>query len=277
MVAQVKKTIQVKRVGHGGTLDPAATGVLPVVVGKATRMSEYLHLYPKTYKAEIELGITTDTYDREGAVISRTDASPVSKQRVEELLNTFRGIIVQKVPPYSAAKFQGQPLYSLAREGASIALRQKQVEIHDIGLLSWQWPVFAIKVVCGKGTYIRSLAHDIGQALGCGAILSSLERESYGPFTLADSISPEKLADINSSKQVEEALYPLDFLFGGLSRVILNGEQQAALDAGKGAELESTLFENQLNGYLPVYSTEEQFLGVIQEVTGLWRWHKVFK
>lgn len=277
VVAQVKRITREKKVGHGGTLDPEAAGILPILLGKATRMAEYLHLLPKTYKAQIELGVTTDTYDKEGVITSRSDASQITRERVEQILNSFKGVINQSVPAYSSAKFQGRPLYSLARSGISIALRQKEVQIYEIGLISWQGPVFTIRVVCGKGTYIRSLAHEAGQSLGCGATLINLERECYGPFNISNALSLELLSDIVKANKWGGAVYPLDFIFTGLSRVILSQDEERALNLGKGMELDSLLFENKLDIYLPAYNSEKQFSGVIKQEKGLWFWHKVFK
>lgn len=276
-VARVKKIAGEKKLGHGGTLDPMATGVLPVLLGKATRMAEYLHLFPKTYKAQIELGVTTDTYDKDGMVISRSNASQIKRERVVELLMSFKGIIKQAVPAYSSAKLQGRPLYSLARGGLTVSTRRKEVKVYEIGLVSWQWPLFRIRVICGKGTYIRSLAHEIGQALGCGAILNSLERESYGPFHISDALFLDLLSDIIKANQQDKALYPLDFLFKGLSRVTLTWEDEKALNTGKSLELDALLYRDRLDIYLPAYNAEGQFLGVLRQEHSEWRWHKVFK
>lgn len=275
-VARVKKITGEKKIGHGGTLDPEAIGALPILLGKATRMTDYLHFFPKTYKAQIELGITTDTYDREGAVVSRSDASRITREMVEGLLVSLRGVIDQVVPAYSAAKFQGRPLYSLARGGISISPRQKEVQVYEIGLISWQLPVFTIRVICGKGTYIRSIAHELGQSLGCGAILKQLERESYGPFHVSESISLEVLGDIYKANQWSNALYPLDFLFKGLSRVILSQDEERALNLGNGLDLDALLYKDRLDNYLPAYNPEGQFLGVLKQEDDAWRWHKVF-
>ncbi len=277
VVAQVKRITREKKVGHGGTLDPEAVGVLPILLGKATRMTEYLHHFPKTYKAQIELGVTTDTYDKEGDVTSRSDASHITREEVEKLLGSFKGNIDQSVPAYSAAKFQGRTLYSLARNGITISPRQKEVQIYEIELISWQGPVFTIRVVCGKGTYIRSLAHELGQSLGCGATLINLERECYGPFNISNALSLEVLSDSVRADQWVGVVYPLDFIFDGLSRVILNQDQERALNLGNGLEMDSLLYTNKLDIYMPAYNSEGQFSGVIKQEEGLWHWHKVFK
>lgn len=277
VVARARKITGEKKIGHGGTLDPAATGVLPILLGKATRMTDYLHLLPKTYNALIEAGITTDTYDKEGRVISRSDASRMTREKVEELLLTFKGPINQSVPSYSSAKFQGRPLYSLAREGISIPSRKKEIQIYEISLVSWQPPLFTIRVVCGKGTYIRSLAHELGQALGYGAVLNHLERESYGPFHVSEALFLDQLSDIATVGQRDIAVYPVDFLFKGFSKVILSQEEEKSLNLGKGLDLDSLLYRDRLDIYLPAYDTAGQFLGVLKQEENVWRWHKVFR
>ncbi len=277
VVARARKITGEKRIGHGGTLDPAAVGILPILLGKATRMADYLHLFPKTYKARIELGVTTDTYDKEGTVVSCSDASHVTRDKAEEALTRFKGVVDQSVPAYSSAKFQGRPLYSLAREGISTPPRQKEIQIYQAELVSWQPPVFTVRIVCGKGTYIRALAHDLGQALGCGAVLDHLERETYGPFRVPEALSLEQLDAAARTGVWNDLLCPLDFLFKDLSRVILSRDEERNLNLGKGLELDSLQYGEKLDNYLPAYGPEGQFLGVLKQEEDAWRWHKVFR
>ena len=180
VVAMVKRLTGEKHVGHAGTLDPMATGVLPVCLGQATRLVEYLMDTTKTYRAEIELGVSTDSYDREGAVTQKCDASAVTLAQIETALNSFRGVITQIPPMYSAVKHQGKPLYELARAGIDVERKARTAKIYSLEIRDWQNPFLTIEVNCGKGTYIRSLANDLGQALGCGATLSALERSRCG-------------------------------------------------------------------------------------------------
>jgi tRNA pseudouridine55 synthase len=189
VVAAVRRLCRERRVGHAGTLDPLATGVLPVCLGKATRVVEYLMEHPKKYRAEVEFGLATDTGDAEGQIVGRGDVSAVSEAAVSEALERFRGSIQQTPPMFSALKHHGRRLYEMARAGITVDRPSRTVEIHDIGLVSWNAPVATIEATCSRGTYIRSLAQDLGHVLGCGAYLKNLSRVSYGPFDIARATS----------------------------------------------------------------------------------------
>ncbi len=163
IVAMVKHFSGERRVGHAGTLDPEATGVLPVCLGKSTRVIEYLVDATKTYRAQIELGITTDTYDASGKITHKSDPSNINLEQFKSVLASFSGPIEQIPPMYSAVKYQGKPLYKLARAGIQVERKSRTAQIHYIKLIDWQPPLVTVEIECGKGTYIRSLAHDIGQ------------------------------------------------------------------------------------------------------------------
>ena len=181
------------KVGHAGTLDPLADGVLVVCLGAATRLSDYLMRGGKTYRAEITLGKTTDTYDGSGAVLSNADSSHITREDIDAALPQFLGAIEQLPPMHSAIKMGGVKLYQLARQGKSIERKPRAVTIDSVEILRWQPPTVELEIVCGSGTYIRSLAHDLGMALGVGAYLSGLTRAASGNFTLADSVTLESL------------------------------------------------------------------------------------
>ena len=193
IVAKIRRITGEKRVGHAGTLDPAATGVLPICLGQATRITEYLHAFSKQYVADIELGVSTDTFDGQGRVISCKDASSVTPSLLQQALDSFRGTIDQVPPVYSAIKIKGRQAYSLAREGIKISLHPRQVRIERMELLAFEPPYLKLSILCSKGTYVRSLANDLGEKLGCGAYLKGLTRTAYGPFTIHDSHSPEEI------------------------------------------------------------------------------------
>ena len=158
VVARVKRIFLERKVGHAGTLDPQASGVLPVCLGQATRVIEFLFNETKTYHAEIELGVTTDTYDLTGKVLRNADSSAISRQTIELALAAFRGSIQQTPPMYSAIKHKGKPLYELARSGIEVERKSRKVRIDSLEIVGWQPPVVTLEIVCGKGTYIRSLA-----------------------------------------------------------------------------------------------------------------------
>jgi tRNA pseudouridine55 synthase len=194
VVARVRRIVNEKRVGHAGTLDPVAVGVLPVAIGNATRTIEYLAEADKTYIADITLGITTDTADIEGKVTSIADAEHVQLPDIERVLDRFRGPQFQVPPMHSALKVDGQPLYERARRGEVLDIPARPIVILSLLLLDWTSPVARVEVRCSKGTYIRSLARDIGEMLGTGAHLSRLVRTQVGGFRIDDAMSLESLA-----------------------------------------------------------------------------------
>src|SRR5450432_2977057 len=211
VVAKVRKLLKQKRVGHAGTLDPAASGVLPICVGQGTRVAEYLSESGKAYRAEIRFGVVTDTYDREGSILRTSDTSELSLTRIEELLPQFMGAQMQMPPLYSAIKLQGQPAYKRMRAGEEITLEARPIEIYALHIVTWQAPLLTLDIECSKGTYIRSLAYDLGEQLGCGAHLAGLIRTRSGPFTLEKSSSLEKLADIIEQGALPTHIFAADY------------------------------------------------------------------
>jgi tRNA pseudouridine55 synthase len=238
MVSLVRRLTGEKRVGHAGTLDPMASGVLPVCIGQATRLVEYMMDTTKTYRAEIELGITTDTYDAEGKVTQKTDAFHINREQVEMALGTFRGEITQIPPAYSAVKYNGKPSYKLARAGITVVPRKRLVRIDRIAVIDWQLPVFTLGIDCGKGTYIRSLAHDLGQILGCGAYLKNLVRLRYGIFDIADATTPAELEEAFQVGYWERLLYPMDSVLTRLPAVVIGEENERAICSGNAVTLD---------------------------------------
>lgn len=239
VVAQVKRLSKERRVGHAGTLDPMATGVLPVCLGQGTRVVEFLADAAKTYQAQIELGVATDTYDATGAVMQRNDPSGISREQLESAFASFRGTIQQTPPMYSALKYKGQKLYELARAGIEVERESRPVVIYNLDIVAWQPPVVTIKVECGKGTYIRSLAHDLGQSLGCGANLKSLIRLSYGPFAVQDAVSVPQLEDAFRYGYWQHFVHPMDTVLLHWKAVVVNGTTEEMIRKGVPVTLES--------------------------------------
>ena len=210
VVAKIRKILHQKRVGHAGTLDPEASGVLPICIGQGTRVAEYVRESGKAYRAQIHFGIVTDTYDAEGTVLRTTDASSLTLEHIEETLPHFLGPQLQRPPLYSALKIQGQPAYKRMRAGEEIALAARPIEIYSLQVVAWHSPLLTLAVECGKGTYIRSLAYDLGERTGYGAHLAGLVRTRSGPFMLAESITLEQLALAAEQGTVAEFILPAD-------------------------------------------------------------------
>ncbi len=209
VVSVVRKISRERRVGHAGTLDPMATGVLLVCLGHATRIAEYLTDHDKKYRARVRLGIETDTYDATGTIAAQRDVS-ATRDEIQSALKTFVGKSSQHPPAYSAIKQQGVPLYKLARRGVEIETAAREIEIFSIELVEVTLPEIEIVVHCSKGTYIRSLAHDLGARLNCGAHLSALTRLASGNFLIEDSIALDQLRQAFTDGRGGQVLLPLD-------------------------------------------------------------------
>ncbi len=209
VVARVRVLTGIRRVGHAGTLDPLATGVLLLCIGQATRVSEYLMAGQKTYRARVRLGVTTDTYDAEGQVVAKAPVE-ASRVQVEASLAYFRGLIEQVPPMYSALKHQGTALYRLARQGIEVQREPRQVEFFRLELTGWEPPECTLEMDCSPGTYVRVLAHDLGQMLGCGACVAGLTRLVSGSFRLEDAITLEELTQAIEENRWLDLLHPMD-------------------------------------------------------------------
>jgi tRNA pseudouridine55 synthase len=281
VVAKVKKVTGEKHTGHAGTLDPLATGVLPICLGQATRVIEFLFDETKTYRAEVELGKTTDTYDSTGQTIKTADPSGINREMIESALTAFRGTINQIPPMYSALKHKGKPLYKLAREGIEIERKSRPAQVYELNIVDWQFPVVTLNIICGKGTYIRCIAHDLGEALGCGANMKSLVRLRVGPFCFEDSVTLEQLEEDFRSGQGHKSLYAIDHVLRDFNAVVVNRVQQCSLIHGAPIPLESANqsgfpLENEILSR--VYTDEGNFLGMIKydSENRLWKPDKMF-
>jgi tRNA pseudouridine55 synthase len=195
VVQIVRKGTNIRRAGHTGTLDPRASGVLVILVGPAVRLSEYVSASDKRYQAVLRLGATTDTYDADGRILSTAPVDQLTETQFQEALETFVGEIEQVPPPYSAVKIKGRKAYEMAREGEEVDLAPRRIKVYSLELLEWAPPEAVIDVYCSSGTYVRSLAHDLGEKLGVGAHLIGLRRTKSGRFTLRDAVPLRKLRD----------------------------------------------------------------------------------
>jgi tRNA pseudouridine55 synthase len=280
VVSLVRRLSGVRRVGHAGTLDPSATGVLVVCLGQATRLVEYMMEATKVYRAEVRLGITTDTLDATGTPLSQADPSNVDRRQVEEALTAFVGEIDQVPPMFSALKYNGEPLYRYARAQRQVERQARRVTIHRLHLLAFQPPLATIEVECGKGTYIRALAHDLGQQLGCGAHLAALARLRVGPFTLDDACSLPQLEAAFQEDRWQSLLHPTDAALPSWPAVTLSEPQETAVRFGQCLAADSLepaqAVEN--DQLCRAYSPRGQLMAILRYDAAalLWRPVKVF-
>ena len=273
VVTRVRRLTGMRRVGHAGTLDPIAEGVLPVCIGQATRIVDYLVDQPKAYRAQLRLGVATDTYDAEGAVTAERDASGVTRSKVEEALLAFTGQIEQLPPMYSAVKHEGQPLYRHARAGRLVERRPRQVTIYRLELLDFQAPLVTIEMECSKGTYVRTLAHDVGERLGCGAHMSALTRLRSGPFALEEAVTLEELERAADDGCWQELLIAPDRVLERWTAAILAGEHAGDVRHGRTVELTPVRPRKLEPGEgCRAYSVEGDFLGILRHQGGAF-WH----
>lgn len=269
VVAKVRRMTGVRRIGHTGTLDPKVTGVLPLCIGRATRMVEYIQDLPKEYEAELTIGYATDTEDATGSVIERVQKVELTEEEVISAILSFQGVIEQVPPMYSAVKVDGRRLYELAREGKDVERKARRVEIYRIELLgmerSGEYPVIRFRCLCSKGTYIRTLCADIGRKLGYPAVMSNLIRTSSGSITLDRCLTLERIAELSEKGELAEYLIPADQAVSHLPSFVLPGKE--ALQALQGRTVAATMASNANEsgtGIHRLYSEEGQFLGLFQ-------------
>lgn len=274
VVKIVKRLSGERSVGHAGTLDPGATGVLPICLGQATRVIPFIVEAHKIYLAKIELGVTTDTYDADGSITQKVDPSYITREQMEGVLPSFIGSILQKPPMYSAVKRQGKRLYDLARAGIEVEREPRRADIFRLKIMDWQHPLCTIAVECGKGTYIRSLAHDLGQSLGCGAHIVELVRLRSGLFDIDDSISIPQLEDSFQRNHWQDIIYPMDMVLEHWMAVIVSREKESAIRNGQ----QLALAAGEDTDYCRAYSIDGRFLAVLRFIPekSLWQPEKVF-
>lgn len=260
VVGKLRGILHERRIGHSGTLDPMATGLLVVFVGRATRAVEFAEADSKRYVAGLRLGMTTDTQDTSGTVLSQVQPQ-VSAAELARALEKFTGQIEQIPPMYSAIKVGGKKLYELARRGESIERKPRSICIHSIELLGSQGEDLLLDVSCSKGTYIRTLCHDIGQSLGCGACMSQLRRTQAGPFRLSDAHTLEQIALAAESGTLDGILLPMDSLFEQFPALTASQADEKRLRCGNAIKC------NALPGTYRVYSERGEFL-LLGEASG---------
>ncbi|MBN1135504.1 MAG: tRNA pseudouridine(55) synthase TruB [Anaerolineae bacterium] len=279
VVDAVRRMAGQRKVGHAGTLDPLASGVLLLCLGRATRVVEYLMAGRKSYRAAILLGRTTTTYDVEGEVVAAGGRADFGRAEIEAALAGFVGPIQQVPPVYSALKQRGQPLYKLARQGEEVEPSPRAVEIYSLELLSWAPPILTVEVTCSPGTYVRSLAHDLGRQLGSGACLAGLIRLRSGRFSLEEAVSLERLAEAFQHGQEAGYLLPMDEALLDLPALILaQSDAQRIIQGQSIAALQPPASNLQLSAECRAYSSSGDLVAILSydPATSAWRPRKVF-
>ncbi|MGL4761402.1 MAG: tRNA pseudouridine(55) synthase TruB [Sarcina sp.] len=221
VVARVRKIAKTKKVGHTGTLDPEASGVLPICIGRATKIIDYIMENKKIYRVTMKLGVVTDTYDLEGKIIKEADASNITNEQALKVIDTFRGDIMQVPPMFSALKKNGVRLYELARQGIEIEREARPVTIHSLENIKIDIPNITMDVCCSKGTYIRSLCYDIGENLSVGAVMTSLVRTQNGPFMVEEAVNIENLTE----ELLNEHIISIDKALESFDRFVIKNEK----------------------------------------------------
>jgi len=264
VVAIVRRRFGVRRIGHAGTLDPDATGVLPILVGEATKITPYLVDQDKEYLATVRFGLTTDTHDVSGRVLSETPVDDLVPARLEEVCRAFVGHIKQVPPMYSAVHHQGRRLYELARAGIEVERAPREVTIRSIAIEKIDGPLVTLRVVCGKGTYVRVLAADLGAALGCGGAVESLVRCRVGPFDLRDAVSWPDLTD--GGHELWSRVRPVEAALAGWPVVRLDGPGAATFGHGQPADVIPAAAGTE--GFVRVHDIAGPMIGVGELMAG---------
>ncbi len=278
VVAKLRGIVKQKKIGHTGTLDPDAIGVLPVCLGKATKLCDLLTDKDKTYEAVILLGTVTDTQDTSGTILSTSDVK-VTSEEVTQAVMSFVGESEQIPPMYSALKVNGKKLYELAREGKVIERKARPITIHDISILSMELEQnrLRIRVSCSKGTYIRTLCHDIGEKLGCGACMEHLTRTKVSIFTLEESHTLNEINEYVQNGTLSKVLIPIDHMFMQFPSIVVEEEQMKLLSNGNRITF-TTLTDVKEGSIYRVYDSGGEFAALYEKTHGgEWKPYKMFR
>lgn len=269
VVMKLRGMLRERRIGHSGTLDPMATGLLVVFVGRATRAVEFAEADSKSYSARLRLGLVTDTQDITGTVLEERQAT-VSRQELEAVLGNFRGELEQIPPMYSAIKINGRKLYDIARKGGEVERKPRRITVFALELTGRDGDDRLLDIKCSKGTYIRTLCHDIGAALGCGGCMSALRRTSAGAFNVADAYSIEDVQRAVDEGRAEELLLPVDSLFSKYESYTVDAAQERKIRTGASVKADAA------DGLYRVYSRDGEFLMLGRAENGILKTVKSF-
>ena len=278
VVRHVKRASNQERIGHGGTLDPMATGVIPICLGQATRMMEYLVSGSKQYKAQITFGVETTTYDKLGEIIQTKKVKQITYKDLLDITDRFIGEIEQIPPMFSALKYKGKRLYELARKGITVKRESRKVKISNISILQWDPPNLNVEITCGKGFYVRSFAHDLGQLLECGGHLSELARTKNGVFTIEDAIPLIEVEKRLLSNTVKSILKPIDFAIKYMPTAIVDCHTEDMILKGQSVSHDTKVFDSNAGHNCRVYGTDGTFLAIMSYESELnqWKPNRVF-
>ena len=267
VIAKLRGILKIKRLGHAGTLDPMATGVLPVFVGKATRACDIIPNNEKSYTADFRLGVVTDTQDSTGTVINTFDKK-VSEDEIISVLECFRGEIDQLPPMYSAVSVNGKRLYDLARQGIEVERKSRKITVDKLEILSFdeESQTGRLFISCSKGTYIRTIIHDVGEKLSTGGIMTGLARNSSSGFKLKDCYTLEQVQQMKDNDSLEDAIIPVDKAFESYDEIQLSDVQTSMYRNGVKLDLNRVIYNSKMNIFR-VYSNENVFLGIAKTDT----------
>ena len=269
VVARLRRIVGQKKIGHTGTLDPEAEGVLPVCLGKATKLCDLLTNKDKTYEAVLLLGISTDTQDTTGKILEEKNTADLREEAVREVVLSFEGEYDQIPPMFSALKVGGKKLYELARDGKEVERKPRHVQIYRIRILQIDLPRVRMEVTCSKGTYIRTLCHDIGEKLGCGGCMESLLRTRVERFGVAESLRISEVEQLMDEGTLQEHMIKADEMFPDYQKVYLTPEASAAVRNGNSFRLGDVIWISELSGFqnaerVRVYDEERNFIAVYE-------------
>lgn len=269
VVARLRRIVGQKKIGHTGTLDPEAEGVLPVCLGKATKLCDLLTDKDKTYEAVLLLGISTDTQDTTGKILEEKNTADLRDEAVREVVLSFEGEYDQIPPMFSALKVGGKKLYELARDGKEVERKPRHVQIYRIRILQIDLPRVRMEVTCSKGTYIRTLCHDIGEKLGCGGCMESLLRTRVERFGVAESLRISEVEQLMDEGTLQEHMIKVDEMFPDYQKVYLTPEASAAVRNGNSFRLGDVIWISELSGFqnaerVRVYDEERNFIAVYE-------------
>ena len=257
VIRKIKSNNKFKKIGHAGTLDPLATGILPILVNDSTKYFDYFQTFKKSYLAEIKFGFSTSSYDLEGDIDGKTDYLPQNIDLIKKNISYFIGSIKQVPPKYSAIKKNGKRLYDYARNDEDIEIESREVEVSEIKIIDWKTPILRVIINCSSGFYVRSFANDLGKKLGSLAVLTSLSRINYGPFKIKDSINIENI------NPIEKKLISIDSIFLNNKKIVFDDDMEKSYYNGKVFTSENLKLSLLKEQDIKIYNRNDEFIGLL--------------